>query len=148
MQRVGGRGGVGGGLDFYRHRLQAAEAGEGKEDEQEGEQVVHQRPRQQHEDALPGRLVVEGGGVGGVGVLPREGAKPAQREQADGENFSVLFGARKQLGAEPDGKFFDFEMQQLSRGVVAELVHGDHGEQDEQRKQHRADGTQHVRRGE
>ena len=65
------------------------------------------------------------------------------------EKTSPSFLARgKQLGAEADGKFFDFEMQQLSRGVVAELVHGDHGEQDEQRKQHRADGAQHVRRGE
>ena len=82
LQRTGGLQPAFGRGDAVRHQQHLPAGKEGDGQQHERQQIVHQRPRQQHQDAPPRLFVVERGGVGVLGVLSREGAEPAQREGA------------------------------------------------------------------
>ena len=58
--------------------------------------------------------------------------------------LAVLFFMFEERRSEPDGKFVDLEMKDLSRDVMPEFVYGDHGEQNQDRQKHRTDHTHHA----
>ena len=136
-----------GGFHAVGHEQQLPAGEKGHDDEQEREQVVHERTRKQNDDALPRLFVVERARVGHIRILALEGAEPAQRKGAHRKDLAVFLGIAKQPRPEAHGKFVDLEAEDLARDVMPELVHGDHDEQDEDRQQDAPDRAPDVRGG-
>ena len=104
-------------------------SGKQNKDDQKSGDDVHQRPRSEHDDPLPGFPVVERTGIGVVFILPLEGAESPERQKPDGKILAVFPLFPIQLGAESDGEFLDAEAENFARDIVPELVHGDHQKQ-------------------
>ena len=98
--------------------------GEHQQDENEADEEVHRRARNEDNDALPRALARKRARIVHLLVLARHGAKAADRQAAQGvERLPLLLFPDGRAHA--DGELLHPHAAGLRREKVAQLVHGD-----------------------